>query len=270
MKINVLDHGYVELVEAWGTGHAGIDDDREFEVTTDYEVGIIEAARQSTQGSFRGWEPAPCTCDASLMSSNPHRNDCASILHPGDRKLLKFLYTKGHSTPFEFAGMTLGIQAPIFVFREWQRHRTQSYSESSARYAPLAALDYIPTLERVMVDSGSNKQAGAIKGASELTTDAVERFRHYLNLHYQESEGMYQQSLEAGIPKELARCFLPVGRYSKMRASANLRNWLQFLTLRMDPAAQFEIRQYAHAVAAIIAEIFPKTFGLFSETLKSG
>ena len=112
MRIEVLDHGYVQFVEAWGTGH-------EQEGVADYEVGIIEAARQSTQGDFRGWGD--------------------------DRKLLKYLHDNKHATPFEFAAMVIEVQAPIFVFREWHRHRTQSYNEMSARYAPLPDLYYTRT-----------------------------------------------------------------------------------------------------------------------------
>jgi thymidylate synthase (FAD) len=91
----------------------------------------------------------------------------------GDEKLLKYLYNNHHMTPFEMAGMIIEIQAPIFVFREWHRHRTQSYNELSARYTPLPDVNYMPTVERCMVVSGTNKQAGAIKGADELTHESV-------------------------------------------------------------------------------------------------
>src|SRR5437763_2378669 len=108
-RLLVLDHGYVEFIEAWGQWKV-----------RETEAGISEAARQSTQGSFRGWE--------------------------ADEKLLRFLFTNTpqHATPFEFAGMVIEVQAPIFVFREWHRHRTQSYNEMSARYAPLPDLYYLP------------------------------------------------------------------------------------------------------------------------------
>src|SRR6478752_6448586 len=103
-QINVLDHGYVRLIECWGTGEAGENEIRKGS-PNDYECGIVEAARQSTQGSFRGWEE--------------------------DEKLLRTLYLSEpqHATPFEFAGAVVEIQAPILVFREWHRHRTQSYNE---------------------------------------------------------------------------------------------------------------------------------------------
>ena len=121
MKIEVLDHGYVERIEAWGYGRDGHTqpnvrasvegEESGVFLEPDYERGIIEAARQSTQGSFRGWDE--------------------------DQRLLKYLHEHRHATPFEFAGMVVEVQAPIFVFREWHRHRTQSYNEMSARYAPL-------------------------------------------------------------------------------------------------------------------------------------
>lgn len=98
---------------------------------------------------------------------------------PGDEKLLRHLYEAHHASPFEFAGMTIDVQAPIMCFREWHRHRTQSYSERSARYAPLPALDYLPTPERCMMLSKQNKQAGALKGSEELTLEsALETDRH--------------------------------------------------------------------------------------------
>src|ERR1700693_5723146 len=133
---DVLDHGYVNLIETWGS------DER-----------IIEAARMSTNKGFLGWGPKE---DGS----------------PGDEKLLRYLYEHKHSTPFEMAGMTLEIKAPIFVFREWHRHRTQSYNEMSARYTPLPDCNYVPTVERLMINAGkSNKQAGTIKNAEELTEE---------------------------------------------------------------------------------------------------
>jgi thymidylate synthase (FAD) len=512
-QIQVLDHGYVEHIESWGTGKGGIGEDAyrggpQF----DYEAGIIEAARQSTQGSFRGWE--------------------------ADEKLLTMLYNNKHDTPFEFAGMVIEVRAPITVFREWHRHRTQcltgatkiqlmsprgtafsrsikniyelkhgrpvgtgptchrngyskagnpttrrarwkdpdhvgalpncqtrvlrtfdesvgrfrsgimrdvwqsgikeiwevntslgkvftsfqhpfltrdgwatvgdlnvkdllttggivalqdrpyppllrqgigvwtsmmrkrliapvdlcyvcggsfgfdslaldhvvpvianlklaldeqnlkpicsvchrvkinaeqqlrqskigwgrrdiallskpirvgeemtydlemvgpdhnyianglvvhnSYNEASARYAPLPALDYMPTTERLlMVNAASkNKQEKGI-GNVELTTDAAVRWKAELRQQYLDAEDLYQTGLKIGIAKELARLPMPVGHYSQMRAQATLRNWLAFLTLRMDPNAQWEIRAFANTVGIIIADQFPHTWKLF-------
>jgi thymidylate synthase (FAD) len=246
MKFKILDHGYVEFIEAWGTGKAGRPDptcniDGE-ENPCDYECGIIEAARQSTQASFRGWEE--------------------------DEKLLSFLFSgkPQHATPFEFAGCVIEVQAPIMVFREWHRHRTQSYNEMSGRYAPLPNLNYLPTSTRILQvnEAGRNKQAGAIKDAPEVYVGDSIEFQGDLKTLYQAEEDFYQKWLNRGVAKELARLPIGVGRYSRMRAQANLRNWLAFMTLRADPAAQWEIQQYAHAVGKILEEKFPKTWGLFN------
>ena len=226
MKKQVLDHGYLELVESWGS------DER-----------IVEAARMSTDKGFQGWGTPEV---------------------PGDEKLLGYLWKNKHATPFEMAGMTVEVQAPIFVFREWHRHRTQSYNELSARYTPLPDLNYVPTVDRLMINAGkSNRQAGTVVGADDLDVEHAETFRDALRASYKEAQALYEEALAWGVPKELARLCIPVARYSRMRASANLRNWLAFLTLRMDSKAQWEIRQYANAVAEIVAGLFPRTYALF-------
>src|SRR3970040_1542996 len=121
--MKVLDYGYVDLIEHWGS------DER-----------IIESPRMSTGKGCQGGDK--------------------------DEKLLRYLYEHKHTTPFEMAGMTIEVQAPIFVFREWHRHRTQSYNEFSARYSELPNLFYVPSLERLKNSgqSKSNKQ-----GSQELT-----------------------------------------------------------------------------------------------------
>jgi thymidylate synthase (FAD) len=127
-------------------------------------------------------------------------------------------------------------------------------------------VNYIPSVERLLMNSKTgNKQAGTIKDAEELTLENAEAYRVELQKMYEADEAFYQKALKNGVPKELARNHLPVGRYSRMRASANLRNWLAFLTLRMDPAAQWEIRQFANAIGQFIQEKFPHTWTLFNE-----
>lgn len=264
-SIKVLDHGYVRLIEHYGKGDAGID-----------EAGIIEAARQSTQGSFRSWSPYTMCEECGFWKNNTdpavYSTYCTSgnehvwKEYPrGDEGLLSFLYSgkPQHATPFEFCGGILEVQAPIFVFREWHRHRTQSYNEMSARYAPLPDLNYVPTVERCFLTSTKNKQAGVVKGSAELTAESCQEWIESLKATYAIAEMDYQDGLKRGIPKEIARVCLPVGRYSRMRANANLRNWLAFLTLRADPQAQWEIQQYANAVGSIIEQCFPRTWKLF-------
>lgn len=238
LKIDVLDYGYVELIEASGHGHAGV---RHDQVVVDFETGIIEAARQSTQGSFRGWDD--------------------------DSKLLRYLYQHEHYTPFEFASMTVEVQAPIFVFREWHRHRTQSYNEMSARYAPLPDLYFMPEADNVKERGRFAAAAGTRQatGVGAFDEQYVQGWLDAVQSVYGMVEALYQQALQHGIPKELARITMPVGHYTRMRASANLRNWLQFLSLRDSTLAQWEIRRYAKAVGQCVAHCFPRTWALFEE-----
>lgn len=193
----MLDKGYVRLVDSYGS-----------------DESVIEAARMSTCKGFNGWGTSE---------------------QPGDAKLLAYLYNK-HMTPFEMAGIIIEVKAPIFVFREWHRHRTQSYDEMSARYIPLPDEHYIPSIERLMMDGGSNKQAQGIGTA--LTNEMAELWREDLQAAYDFAACQYVKGLALGVPKELARLPVPGARYSRMRASANLRNWLAFLTLRSHTAAQ--------------------------------
>jgi thymidylate synthase (FAD) len=246
MKIDLLDHGYIKFIEASGTGKEGV---RRFNVKpgddyvdkNDYEVGIIEAARQSTQKGFQGWD--------------------------SDAGLLAFLYNNQHMTPFEFADCVIEVQAPIVVLREWHRHRTQSYNEMSARYAPLPDLYYVPDYtdvasRMISAEFSKNKQAQAMA----MSTDPVaiaEAFVGNLKGGYESCEEEYKQYLGWGIPKELARLIMPVGHYTRMRAKANLRNWLAFMTLRSAPNAMKEIRVYSDALGSILEAKFPRTFALF-------
>ena len=252
--INVLDHGHVTLVEHWGS------DER-----------IIEAARMSTQKGFEGWGPRECKhCKAAPL---PPIEEIACIdgkTHDfsGDEKLLAYLWKNHHATPFEMAGMTVEVQAPIFVFREWHRHRTQSYNEMSARYTPLPDLNYIPTVERLLAGGGHLTKQAAGVGDVQLNADTARRVQQEIKDAYYSAQRDYASMLATGAPKELARLVLPVGRYSRMRASANLRNWLGFLTLRMEASAQWEIRQYANAAHDIAKELFPRTVALFDEGTK--
>jgi thymidylate synthase (FAD) len=250
-QIKLLDHGYVQFIESWGS------DER-----------VIESARMSTSGGFKGWGPFCKHCKDVDYSVVPFTDTCpvtkdAHEEVPGDEKLLRFLWENKHHTPFEMAGMTIEVQAPIFVFREWHRHRTQSYNEMSGRYAELPDMCYIPSIERLM----AGKQATKNKQSSEagFTGAQAYAYQELLRETYAYSRNHYNELLRHGVAKELARLVLPVSIYSKMRASANLRNWLGFLSLRMDAAAQWEIRQYAEQVAGLVAEKFPRTYQLFKE-----
>ena len=255
--IPLLDHGYVRVVDTWGT------DER-----------VVEAARMSTAKGFQGWGGAPCP-DCKLAGRlDPHdslflNTECyqqakscvckGSGVTSGDEKLLAYLWKHKHATPFEMLGATFEIKAPIFVMREWMRHRSASYNELSARYTAIPDEHYVPSVERLLHNAnGTNKQANRADGALPLTVDDAVKFQASmiaLNMH---AQSVYAAALSSGVPKELARCVIPVGRYSVMRASANLRNWLGFISLRSDSSAQWEIQQYSNTVRDCLIQAFPR------------
>lgn len=263
-SIKVLDHGYVQLVDRWGS-----DED------------IIRAARMSTDKGFQGWGPYVCeACQVAgrLDPDGLYRNyaeaqealkycACKGVGKvSGDEKLLKYLWTHKHYTPFEMAGAVFEVQAPIFVFRQWHRHRTQSYNELSGRYTILPDLYYVPSEERLMESAKKSKNKQAT-GGGELKEKAMVLQIHIEEAH-QEARRKYELLKDAGVADELARIVLPVSQYSRMRASANLRNWLHFLGLRLDSHAQYEIRVFAEALGEIFEGLFPRTYQLFKADVK--
>jgi hypothetical protein len=165
------------------------------------------------------------------------------------------------------AGLVIEVQAPIIVFREWHRHRTQSYNEASARYAPLPAVDYVPSLERMLINAGgSNKQAGTIAGAETLTEDAAAAWLQTLEEIQARAEKHYQLGLSIGVPKELARLSMTVG---SLLEDARER----------EPAELARVPHAAHGVERAVRDSsvrerrrsdprakFPRTLALFKET----
>ena len=115
----------------------------------------------------------------------------------------------------------------------------------------------------MLLSGGGNKQAGASKGSEELNLDTALEWQAELADLYQRSEQVYCSGLARGVPKELARLATTVGRYTRMRAQANLRNWLGFVTLRSATNAQWEIRQYSNELTAQLRALFPRTMEIF-------
>lgn len=252
LEIKVLDHGYVKLIDSMGT-----------------DESIVESARMSTGKGFEGWEPGAVCDECShyvAASSKEPMDKCGNCDSPlrevkGDAKLLDFMYKNKHATPFEFCVLTIEVQAPIMVFREWHRHRTMSYSEMSARYTQMPDLHYLPAPERIQRQSKTNKQGSAEPVSPVEARGIVAGLQAEQEMVYDH----YDNLVKRGIAKEVARLNTPVSRYSRMRATTDLRNWLAFLLLRMAPNAQWEIRQYANAVAEIVKAIWPRTYALFEE-----
>jgi len=263
-KQQVLDHGYVELIESWGS-----------------DARVIESARMSTAKGFQGWGPKcracgdafdgperPCPAPAGRELVDAGRGGHVFDA-PGDEKLLKFLWDNAHQTPFEMAGFTIEVKAPIFVFREWHRHRVPfGYNEMSARYTPLPDEHYLPDAADLVARAAaatSNKQAQG--NGRTLEAWAARAWLGRLAEAYAHAQRVYADGLALGVPKELARLPVPVARYSCMRATSNLRGWLGFLKLRCAPNAQQEIRLYANAVAGIVKQCFPRTHEVARESV---
>lgn len=178
-----------------------------------------------------------------------------------DLSLLETLISNRHASPLEMGDLVIEVKAPIFVIREWHRHRTQSYNEMSGRYAKIPNEHYVPPFQRIQRQSSTNKQGSEGHFDAQEAYDIKIKFRQEQKLIYSN----YEDMLKAGVAKEIARINTPVSRYTKMRAKANLRNWLAFLSLRLDLSAQWEIRQFAITIAYIVKQIWPHTFDLWME-----
>lgn len=175
-----------------------------------------------------------------------------------DAGLIRFLMRDQHGSPFEHNFFKFRVKAPLFVFREWHRHRIgHSYNEWSARYSTLAPEFYVPSV--VVTQNG---KPGAYT-FEEFEDENKEQYVKWLKDSGQLAYQLYEQSLELGVAKQQARLFLPVNIYSEMIWSCNARSLMHFLSLRNSDFAQMEIREYAQAVELMFSEIMPITHAAF-------
>jgi thymidylate synthase (FAD) len=179
-----------------------------------------------------------------------------------DVKLINHLYKNKHTTPFEHVVITFEVMAPIFVFRQWHRHRTQSYNEMSARYTELPERYYVPQVSDIGLQSKKNHQSRV----QDAENNNAVRLRNIIDMSCSAAFEQYRVLLNDGCPRELARSVLPMSTYSKMYATVNLWNLFHFLTLRCDPHAQYEIRVYAEAMADMLQVIVPTCYAVWKET----
>jgi thymidylate synthase (FAD) len=181
-----------------------------------------------------------------------------------DDNLRDYLWRHKHATPFEMNALQLEVQCPIFVAREWMRHRVPfSYNEYSQRYSEALDLYYVPSEPRVRNGSQSliNKQGSEGQIEESVTWNIINSM-----VDEQETQReIYMNYINQGLSRELARNNIPVSNYTRFRVQSNLRGWLQFVDLRIRQNAQYEIRVYAKAIAKIIEEIYPKTWQVFEE-----
>jgi thymidylate synthase (FAD) len=222
-RIDLLDHGYVRLVDSMGS-----------------DLSIARAARVSYDAAWRAGED-----------------------EGGDARLIRYLWRNAHTTPFEVVTLSFEVHAPIFVFRQWHRHRTWSFNELSARYRELPEEFYVPAAAALKAQSTSNKQGRG----DDLDPAIVESTIEFMRSTGANAFESYRIMLESGVARELARSVLPVSTYSTMFATVNLLNLLKFLSLRADSHAQYEIRVYAEAMIDLVRPIVPIALSVWEERL---
>lgn len=237
LEVRVHDHGFVALIDAMP---------RLVPRGQTADAAVVQAARVSYgQGTKRVSE---------------------------DRGLIRYLMRHRHTTPFEMVEFKFHVAMPIFIARQWIRHRTANVNEYSGRYSIIPDEFYRPTIDAVRKQSGSNRQGGeetfAVEdapgsGAEELGEAPREALTAQDFLAYlARAEALYaeyQSLLARGVSRELARIGLPLSVYTQWYWKCDLHNLLRFLSLRMDAHAQLEIRDYARAMAALIEPIVPVT-----------
>ena len=211
-EVKVLDYGHVRLVDHMGS-----------------DLSIVRSARVSYDAVWRTGEDAG-----------------------KDAKLIQYLIKNRHTTPLEAVTFTFDVKAPIFVYRQWHRHRTWAYNEMSARYTELPEEFYVPEADQITTQSTSNKQM-----RTDVGNPNAEQIRSLMRAQNEGSFRVYKRMLELGCPRELARSVLPVATYSQMFGTVNLHNLFHFLKLRTHIHAQWEIRVYALAMLELIRPVCP-------------
>ena len=228
--INVLDHGFVRVIDYMGDDSA-----------------IVQSARVSYGKGTK-------------KISN-------------DQGLIKYLMRHRHSTPFEMCEIKFHIKLPIFIARQWIRHRTANVNEYSARYSILDKEFYIPSIENIASQSTINNQGrGEVLSSEEasnvisiLKADAEQTYANYESLLNESSEGGVLDENKSGIARELARMNLTLNTYTQWYWKIDLNNLLHFLALRADDHAQYEIKVYADAMLDIVKKWVPITYSAFDD-----
>ncbi|TVR01415.1 MAG: FAD-dependent thymidylate synthase [Deltaproteobacteria bacterium] len=231
--IPVLDHGFVRLVDCMPRA---VEEDGE---TADH--AIARAARVSYQAGTR--------------------------TSRSDRGLIRYLMRHWHTSPFEMVELKFHAKMPMFVARQWVRHRTASINEISARYSVLPEEVYRPEPGDIRPQSTTNRQG---RGDEALDAECTERSLASMDRVAEGAFGAYRSMLEDNVARETARGVLPVNTYTEWYWKANLLNVMRFLQLRLDPHAQMEIRVYAEAMGSLVARLAPWTWEAFEEYWRHG
>jgi thymidylate synthase (FAD) len=262
-------------------------------ITRDQQAEI-DAARAATAETRRATVPA---LEAMLFEAMPvldhgfvrvidYMGDDAAIVQAarvsygrGTRKvsedagLIRYLMRHRHSTPFEMAEIKYHVKLPIFVARQWIRHRTANVNEYSARYSILDREFYIPAPEHLAAQSDSNRQGrgdrltgdAAAEVLDILRADAMRTYDNYAHMLNEGPDGAPLDPDRQGLARELARMNLTLNTYTQWYWKCDLHNLLHFLSLRADAHAQYEIRAYADAMLATVEAWVPLTFAAFKD-----
>ncbi len=190
-----------------------------------------------------------------------------------DRGLIRYLLRHRHTTPFEMCEIKFHVKLPVFVARQWIRHRTANVNEYSARYSILDREFYIPAPEHLAAQSASNRQGrGAVLEGAEaervlsiLRDDAGRAYDHYIEMLNEDADGEPVDEDRSGLARELARMNLPLNIYTQWYWKIDLHNLLHFLSLRADPHAQYEIRAYADVMLDVVKRWVPVVHEAFAD-----
>jgi thymidylate synthase (FAD) len=252
----------------------------------------IEALREQTVGTRRAvvpaleeilYAPLP-VLDKGFVRVIDYMGDDAAIVQAArvsygrgtrkvsdDRGLINYLMRMRHTSPFEMCELKLHVKLPIFIARQWIRHRTANVNEYSARYSVLQDEFYQPAAEHLATQSSANRQgrgevlAGAQAAEIQETVrrNAEEAYRRYLELLNQDAAGEPLDVARDGLARELARMVLPLNTYTEWYWKTDLHNLLHFIALRADPHAQYEIRAYALVLLDVVRRWLPLTHAAF-------
>ena len=207
-------------------------------------------------------------CEAARISYNAPSKGIDQ-----DKKLIAYLWKNHHTSPFEMAKLTLNIKMPIFIMRQYVRHRMQNLNEVSARYTELPNEFYIPTEWRKQ--DTKNKQGSIIENdwnklpenpqLGDLNCSKNEHFTDIVKWQSNKAYEHYKYLISQGVAREQARMILPVNIYTEIYACWDLKNLLHFITLRDDGHAQQEIQEYGKAIGKIVEELFPYTWEAYKK-----
>jgi thymidylate synthase (FAD) len=243
MQRAVLDNGLVILRNVSGPTRRGLvgGDPSNEEGIYDFDADDIDPAN-SARMSF------------DSMDSGRTRDE--------DLRLCEYLLKNKHTTPFEMVEIWIEMKLPIFVARQFVRHRTVTINEVSARYVQLPAEWYVPDPRIVGIKPANIKQGRVIAVDAE-PTETAGLFCEALDAVCRQSYGHYSQAIQRGIPPELARCFLHLNHYTHWLWKQDLHNMMHFLSLRAHDHAQYEAQQYAYAIIELLEGVLPNSMALF-------